>query len=262
MNKKLSSCIYKGNIFHKRFQPFVNQFSYRFYSLFINYSEIGALTKKHKFFSYNKFNIISFYDSDHGYRDGNSLKEYVLKELNKRKININNIEVKILCFPRVLGYVFNPISIIYCYKKKKLISIFYEVKNTSNEQHTYIFINKNIITRNIYTHKCKKKFYVSPFINIEGYYIFNVNDPKKKVSVKINQYLNNDSKILFANQIGKRIKFSSYNLMKLFITFPLLTIKVISMIHWQAFKILIKGGKYYKRKPKIRDTKSYEGKLI
>ena len=116
MNKKLSSCIYKGNIFHKRFQPFVNQFSYRFYSLFINYSEIGALTKKHKFFSYNKFNIISFYDSDHGYRDGNSLKEYVLKELNKRKINIKNIEVKILCFPKSSSISWSTKTTFFCYE--------------------------------------------------------------------------------------------------------------------------------------------------
>jgi len=255
----MNSCIYNGVVTHTRFKPVKHFLKYKTFSFYIDLDELKKLDNNNPIFSYNRFNIFSFYDTDHGLRDGSSLKDWVLSNLKKFNVSDKIDTVKLLCYPRIFGYVFNPLSIFYCYENQKLKAIFYEVKNTFNEQHTYIFKIKN---EEKILQKCKKKFYVSPFIDIEGYYIFKINDPKKKISVKINQYLNNDSKILFANQIGKRIKFSSYNLMKLFITFPLLTIKVISMIHWQAFKILIKGGKYYKRKPKIRDSKSYEGKLI
>ena len=260
--KKLLSCLYDCAVIHKRVIPFEHKFKYNVYSLFIDYDELSELSKNISFFSYNKFNFISFYDIDHGFRNGNSLKNYVNLNLNKYKINTKNLKIKILCFPRILGYVFNPISIIYCYKMNNLVAIFYEVKNTSHEQHTYIFINKNNKKRKNYIHKCNKKFYVSPFNKNEGYYIFNITEPKNKISIYIKQYLSNNSLLLYASQIGYQKKFSAKNLIKSFIRYPFLTFYVMFSIHWQAFKILLKGGKYYHRIPKIIDTQSFEGKII
>ena len=262
MKNNLSTCFYIGNVMHKRFQPFVNQFTYKVFSLLLDYNEIKILSKKSLFFSYNKFNLFSFYDLDHGYRNKYNIKKFVFKELKKNNILYKKLNIKILCFPRILGYVFNPLSIIYCYDKDKLISIFYEVKNTYNEQHTYIFINKKNIKKNLYIHRCNKKFFVSPFLKIDGYYKFYVRNPKNSLSVIIKQFLPNNSKILIATQNGKRAEFNSFNILRLFIFYPLLTFKIIYSIHWQAIKIWLKGGRYYSRKPKIVDTKSYEGDLV
>ena len=83
---------------------------------------------------------MSFYDKDHGPRDGSSLTDWVKFNLKSVGINNEEIKIKILCYPRILGYVFNPLSIFFVYNSKsKLISILYEVKNTFGEQHTYVF---------------------------------------------------------------------------------------------------------------------------
>ena len=136
----LSSCIYSGLVTHERFKPKKHFFSYKTFSLLIDLNEIEDLEKKIKFFSYNKFNILSFYSIDHGNRDGSSLIKWVKNTLKKSKINFKLGKIKLLCYPRFFGYVFNPLSIFYCYDKNlNLKVIFYEVKNTFNEQHTYLF---------------------------------------------------------------------------------------------------------------------------
>ena len=105
--------------------------------MYIDIDELIDLKKKIKVFSYNKFNIFSYYEKDHGYRDGRLLRVFVEDFLRLNHINFKKLKINIMCFPRILGYVFNPLSIIYCYEEERLIAVFYEVKNTSNEQHTY-----------------------------------------------------------------------------------------------------------------------------
>ena len=138
----MDSIIYSTKIIHQRFLPFQHKFKYTLLSMLINYDELTSLSKKLKIFSYNKFNIFSFYDKDHGYRDNRSLQDFVESVLRKSKVKFNYLTIRILCFPRVFGYVFNPLSVIYCYENSNLIAILYEVKNTSNEQHTYCFAGK------------------------------------------------------------------------------------------------------------------------
>ena len=162
------SKIYNGKVIHTRFKPKRHHFKYSIFSLLIDLDEINELDKNLKLFSYNKFNLISFFDKDHGNRDGNEIKEWVKKNLIKKNIKFKKIRVEILCYPRILGYVFNPLSVLYIYNEyNELISIFYEVKNTFGEQHTYIFETRN---ESLIKNKCNKKFYVSPFIEMDCEY--------------------------------------------------------------------------------------------
>ena len=135
-----NSYIYSGNVVHKRFKPKIHFFKYKVFSLLIDLSELELLNKNLKIFSYNKFNIVSFYDIDHGARDGSSIRGWVIDNLKKNYIDTKNIQIKLLCYPRIFGYVFNPLSVFYIYdNNSNLISVLYEVKNTFGEQHTYIF---------------------------------------------------------------------------------------------------------------------------
>jgi len=102
----ISSCIYNGNVIHKRFKPKEHFFKYKVFSLFIDLSELNELNDKLQFFSLNKFNLISFYEKDHGDRDGSSLFEWVKKNLINNKISTDNIKVKLLCYPRIFGLCF------------------------------------------------------------------------------------------------------------------------------------------------------------
>ena len=180
----MNSCIYNGVVSHTRFKPVKHYLKYKTFSLLIDLDEIKYLDKNNPIFSINSFNIFSFYNKDHGERNGKSLKNWVKENLKKFNINQNINKIKLLCYPRIFGYVFNPLSIFYCYENESLKAIFYEVKNTFNEQHTYIFkTNKE----GKIEQSCKKKFYVSPFMDMETFYDFKLLNPDKKLFVSIKQ---------------------------------------------------------------------------
>ena len=250
----MNSCIYNGIIKHQRFTPIKHSLNYNTFSLFVDLDEIESLTKNISIFSLNKFNIFSFYNVDHGARDGSLLKDWVLKNIKKFNISNNITKIKLLCYPRIFGYVFNPLSIFYCYENNDLRAIFYEVKNTFNEQHTYIFkVNDNEKIEQ----KCKKKFYVSPFMGMETYYNFKLLDPKEKLSIFIKQ-TDGQETVLTATQTGDKKEFSFKQLLINFFKYPLMTIKIISSIHYEAFFLWKKGAMYRKRKNKILNNLSYE----
>ena len=253
----MTSSIYNGTVIHKRFKPKIHFFKYQVFSLLIDLSELKILDQKISFFSYNSFNLISFFDKDHGDRDGSSLIEWVKKNLKENKIISENIKIKLLCYPRIFGYVFNPLSVFYVYdKNEELISILYEVKNTFGEQHTYIFKVEN---NNLLQHNCEKKFHVSPFIEMDCNYFFRILKPTEKISVIIDQYQSNE-KILYASQDGIRRDFTSSELIRSYLKHPLMTFKIIIAIHFEAFKLWTKGIKYIKKKLKIKNNITFENK--
>ena len=250
----MNSCIYNGEVTHTRFKPVRHFLKYKTFSLLIDLDEINLLDKSIGIFSHNKFNIFSFYDKDHGDRDGGNLKDWVISNLKKFRIKENITNIKLLCYPRILGYVFNPLSIFYCYEKDKLVAIFYEVKNTFNEQHTYIFKIKN---NEEIIQKCRKKFYVSPFMDMETFYNFKLLNPNDKLSVFIKQ-TDADGTILTATQTGDKKEFSFKQLAINFLKYPLMTIKIISSIHYEALLLWKKGAIYRKREVKLKNNLSFE----
>ena len=181
----METCIYKGFVTHRRFKPLRHYFSYKTFSILFDLTELEDLHKKIGIFSFNRFNIFSFYNKDHGSRDGNDLTEWVKINLKKYNLNFNVSKIKLLCFPRVFGYVFNPLSIFYCYDGNVLKAILYEVKNTFNEQHTYVFPVNN--SSKIITQQCNKKFYVSPFIKMDTFYNFRLTEPDESIRILIKQ---------------------------------------------------------------------------
>ena len=251
-----TSCIYSGSIIHKRFKPKKHFFCYKTFSLLIDLSEIEELRKKIKFFSYNRFNILSFYNIDHGPRDGSCLIKWVKKTLEESKINIGAGKIKLLCFPRFFGYVFNPLSIFYCYDENlQLKAVLYEVKNTFNEQHTYVFHADPY--SDLILHKCDKKFYVSPFIEMKAFYNFRLTRPGDIIDIFIKE-TDVNGVLITASQVGKRLELNSKNLFSQFLRHPLMSFKVILAIHFEAFRLWFKGVKHVRKKIKIENNLSLE----
>jgi len=250
----MNSCIYNGTVKHQRFKPIEHSLNYKTFSILLDLDEIENLDKNISIFSLNKFNIFSFYNRDHGARDGSSVKDWVKKNIKRFNISNNITKIKLLCYPRIFGYVFNPLSIFYCYEKNNLKAIFYEVKNTFNEQHTYIFKIKD---NERIEQKCKKKFYVSPFMDMDTYYNFKLQNPKEKLSIFIRQ-TNGEETVLTATQTGNKKEFSFKQLLINLFKYPLMTIKIISSIHYEAFFLWKKGAVYRKRENKILNNLSYE----
>jgi DUF1365 family protein len=252
----INSAIYNGQVIHKRFKPKVHYFKYKVFSLLIDLSELETLDRKVNFFSFNKFNLISFHEKDHGERNGSSLKLWVHRNLEKNNIQTKDIKIKILCYPRIFGFVFNPLSVFYIYNlKDQLISIMYEVKNTFGEQHTYIF--KVTKDSNLIQNNCSKKFHVSPFIEMNCTYFFRLLKPGNKISVIIDQY-DSEDKILYASQDGFRSDFNTKHLIISYLKHPIMTFKIILAIHFEAFKLWGKGIRFIKKKIKIKNNITIE----
>ena len=251
----METCIYKGFVTHRRFKPLRHYFSYKTFSILFDLTELEDLQKKISIFSFNKFNIFSFYNKDHGSRDGSDLTEWVKKNLKKYDLNYSISKIKLLCFPRIFGYAFNPLSIFYCYEGNILKAILYEVKNTFNEQHTYVFpVNDSA---KIITQQCKKKFYVSPFIEMNTFYNFRLTEPNENIRILIKQ-TDKVEKVLVACQIGRKQSMSLKQLLINLFTYPMMTFKIMILIHYEALRLWKKGAIFRKRKTKIKNNISLE----
>ena len=239
--------LFEASIYHKRFYPKANKFRYS--GFYIKFSIDSLQSLKSRLFSVNSFNLFSFYEKDHGYRDGSQLDAWVRDTLGEA--GLTNFDGKIILqtFPRVLGYVFNPVSFWYCYRHEKLAAVICEVNNTFGESHSYVITNQinNTVT-------LPKEFHVSPFYDIKGDYEF---DFQKNNFVKINYYF--DNKLQLTTSIkGENISWSDFNLFKIFVRHPFYTIFVILFIHYQAVKLFFKKNKYFPKPKKLTPNITYE----
>ena len=240
----LTTTIYEGPIVHKRYHQKKHKFKYNVFNLLLNIDDLSGLNKKYKLFSYNRFNLFSFHDKDHGKKDGTSVKDWIFEILVNCEIRISKDELKVfgLCYPRILGYVFNPISVWSVYDKKNILRLLiYEVRNTFGEDHSYVVKINN--ENDKLNHNRKKRFHVSPFIDLNASYNFSTNINNEKANITIKES-NNDNPILLASFNGKSKKFNDWNLFLLFFKYPLMTLKVIYGIHIQALFLWIKRVKF------------------
>jgi len=243
--------IIRGKIMHNRFYPKKNYFSYNSIYICFPISKIENLKKT--LFSLNRFNLFSFYNIDYGAKNKQNIKNWIYKILKDN--NINNItEIVLVTHPRVLGYVFNPVSFWLCFDhKNNLIAVLNEVSNTCRQKHSYLcFKNNHELIKSEEWLKAKKKFYVSPFMEIEGEYNFRF-DFINNVSFFIN-YLVDDKLKLSTSLKCDFQKFNNRNLFLNFIKFPFFTLKTIFLIHYQALKLYFKSIEYYKCPEKLKDN--------
>jgi DUF1365 family protein len=234
------SCIYESRVFHKRVRPKQHRLAYRVFYMLLDLDELDPMHRRLKWFSVNSFNIFSFFDRDHGPGNNEPLRPWVERQLAKADIDLGGGRIRILCLPRILGYVFNPISVFFCYgADETLCAILYEVSNTFGQRHSYL-AKISGDTRTPLKHSCEKRLYVSPFMEVTGHYHFTVKQPGEKLLVHIHQ-TDAEGALLDAWIKGARSPISDPALVNKLLRYPLLTVKVIGGIHWEALKLLTKG---------------------
>ena len=235
----MSAALYKGRVMHLRLQPVRHQFRYRVFSLYLDLDRIGETLKPLLLLSHNRFSLMSFYDADHGARDGSDLRDWVDLEHSKRGLARPH-RVTVLAFPRILGYVFNPLTIYYCFDDVgALKSILYEVKNTFGDQVAYLIPCETGAA--VQTHT--KQMYVSPFIELDQTYRFELNPPLDRLSLRIRQS-GADGEVLISALNADRVALSDRALLGLFLSHPLMTLKVMAGIHFEALRLFIKGVRF------------------
>ena len=234
----MSHKFFEGNIYHKRYSPKVHDFKYKFFMIDIDMSKLETLDNK--YFSQNSFNLFSFNTKDHfgkstDFKENikNLLKEYDLEATKK---------MRFITLPRVIGYVFNPISILVLFENDKPTNLIAEVHNYNGGRVIYpVKLETN--DNKHYKGESLKDMYVSPFFKREGRYKFDLTYTSNDFSIGIKLF-EDDKKMLSSTFVGKSIVFNEVNIISLFFRHTLLTFWVVTRTIWQSLKLKLKGLKW------------------
>ena len=235
-----ASAFYGGTVMHQRLRPRRHRLRYRVFSLLLDLDELDAVAARLRLFSRNHFNVFSFFDRDHGDGGPEPLRAQIERRLADADIAIDHGPIRLLAMPRVLGYGFNPLSVYFCYRPTGgLAAIVYEVHNTFGERHTYVMPVSEDAVGTI-RQECPKRFFVSPFLDMDMAYSFRVIPPGARLGIAISGR-DPHGPIIIASLFAERAPLNDISLTRAFVTYPLLTLKVIAGIHWEALRIWLKG---------------------
>lgn len=264
------SALYVGRVMHQRARTFRHRLDYRVYMLLLDLDTVEATLDRLKLLSRSRFGLIGWRDADHGDRSGRPLRDQIEAHLADAGIDIAGGPIRLLTMPRILGYGFNPISVWFCHRPDgQIAALLYEVTNTFNERHTYLVATPDppppggeegsyAIRRTDHPkdggggdtgtlrQTAPKRFFVSPFMDMDLTYDFTVRPPGDEVSVTV-AVRRGDDPILTARFAGERRPLTDAQLLRAFVTHPLLTWKVMAGIHWEAIRVMLKGAKYRHR---------------
>jgi len=230
------SALYPGWVMHRRISPRHHRFKYRVFAMLLDLDELAALDRGLALFGWNRSGLFSFHDKDHG--DGHDLRTWLDAKLALAGIKADGAR-RVLCYPRIFGYVFNPLSVWFCHARDgALRAIIYEVHNTYDERHAYVLpVGAD---QKLVRHGCPKAFYVSPFLSRDCAYQFRIRPPGEDVAIAINEE-EAGAPILNASFAGTRRALTDGALAAMLLRYPLMTLKVVAAIHYEAVRLMLKG---------------------
>jgi DUF1365 family protein len=236
--------LYVGRVMHARVQPVRRRFVYRVFSLFVDIDDVPAAARGCAILSFNRFNVLAFHERDHGRRDGSPLRPWVEDCLARAGIGETPDAVRLLCFPRLWGLVFNPLSVFYCYRQGRLFAVVYEVNNTFGDTHAYVAPVP--AGDGAARHSAAKTLYVSPLIGMQATYEFALRAPDERLSIAIRES-GAEGLVLTAVQTGVRRPLTTWSALKAVATHPLMTLKVLGAIHLEALGLWLRGARFVAR---------------
>lgn len=245
----LRSALYVGHVMHVRPGVHRHRFRYRVVSLLLDLDELGELDRRLAIFSVERPNLFGFRNRDHGARDGSALRPWIEAAFADAGRPLDGGRILVLCFPRVLGYVFNPLTVYWGYHPDgRLAGVLYEVKNTFGDQHGYLIpADPDRRPGAPLIQTADKCFHVSPFLPMEGGYRFRLDEPGERLRVLIRLVGPDGADRLIATQTGVRQELTDARLLASLATHPWNTVKVTAGIHWEALRLWRKGAPFHDR---------------
>lgn len=254
MPTQSAASLYVGRTVHERRAPFLHRFSYRIASVLLDLDQLETAGSQSRLFSIERFNLYSFKARDHGARDGTDLADWARARFADSGLDANTASITLLCAPRVLGYVFNPLSIYFAQNREtgQLIGVLYQVHNTFGDSHVYVVPASEAPVSH---QEAEKVFHVSPFFDVGGRYQFTIRAPSDRFHLTIVKQREDGSDFL-ATMAMAREEITSTTLFNLFISQPFSTLKTVAAIHFEALRLWMKGAVYHSR-PTPPNTPSY-----
>ena len=229
--------LYVGHVMHMRLAPRRHRFRYRVFTCLFDLDRMDAAMAESRVWG----RILRFEARDHGPRDGTHLRPWVERLLAERGLQAP-ARIELLCFPRLWGFVFNPLSVYFCRDAADRVTcVLYEVKNTYGGQQVYVLEAEQ--AGGMIRQRQDKTFWVSPFIPMAQTYRFDVAPPGERLSLRIRQH-GEDGEVLIATQTGRGMPATDAAMLRAVATHPLMTLKVVAAIHWEALRLALKGVRF------------------
>jgi DUF1365 family protein len=242
------AALYVGDVMHARLRGIHHRFSYRVISMLIDLGRLDQADRQSPLFGVNRAALYSFHEADHGPRDGSSLLLHIQRSAAQSGTDLAGGRVLLLCYPRLLGFTFNPLSVYFCYRADgELAVIVYEVRNTFGDIHSYVLpVKPGELSEAGVRQRQDKSFYVSPFIGMAMRYQFRVSPPDESVKLRILE-TDREGPVLAATFNGRRRALTTAALLRAFVALPLVTFKIVAAIHWEALRLWLKGARLVPR---------------
>ncbi len=251
----MKSCLYECTVMHNRLEPKKNWFQYRIFFFYLDLDEIDEVSKKIWLISRNRFNVFNFRDSDHlefpreNPVKGKTVKQNITTYLNEQRAltDLEGGRIMLLTNLCTWGYQFNPVSFYYVFDKNgQPENAVVEIGNTFLEQKPF-FLGPKTLNDSTFNLTTSKHFYVSPFIEHDTVFDFRLGIPAEKLNIKIDDQKKDGTRFFITTLMGKKVALTNWNLIKYAIRFPFITLKIITLIHWQAAKLWLRGFRYFKK---------------
>ena len=239
MSMDEASALYVGRVTHRRLRPRRHQLAYRVYSVLLDIDDLPRLTARLRCFSLERFNLFSFHPTDHGDGSQRGLRCQIDERLSEAGLPTGG-PIRLLTMPRLLGHMFNPLSVWFCHAPDgTLQAIVYEVNNTFGQRHRYLIrVAPGDAARLVEQH-CDKQLYVSPFNGMDMHYRFRISSPGEALSIGVSVH-DAQGLVLHARLDAQRRPLSDAGLLRVFFSHPLLNLKVVAAIHWEALRLWLK----------------------
>ncbi|MBL9204313.1 MAG: DUF1365 domain-containing protein [Opitutaceae bacterium] len=254
----MKSCLYECRVMHARFSPRAHHFVYRIFMFALDLDEIDELDQRLRLFSAERRNLYSFRDRDYlptGTATGATLKQRVLTLLGQHGIATDGLRIQLVTLPRVAGYLFNPVSFYFCQAADGTpVAAVPEVTNTFKEMKPFVLGPQTRRADGYFHLRIPKHFYVSPFSDVDVAFDFQLSVPGERLSIQIDDYVKGE-RTLTSTLTGPARPLTDGRLAWFTLLYPLITLKIITLIHWQALRLYLKSLPWFRKAARPADQR-------
>ena len=243
----MHSSLYRATVMHHRLAPTDHRFAYGIFLFCLDLDEIPTLARDLRLFGHNRKNVFEFRDADHLCAGADNLKDCLIAYVRSQGVQDPVSKVLLITHLRTLGYIFNPVSFYYCFGPGgEPVCCVAEVMNTYREVKLFL-IRRDQYAGGMFRMIRPKHFYVSPFVDLDDMFEFRLALPGDRLRIHINDIDKGGKTFLVTSLTGVQRALTNRRLLGYLFRFPLITVKVILSIHWQALRLYVKRLPYHKK---------------